>query len=202
MIATLVLLGAHWECMAAVLTLKKGKLTRARLANESMTTDKLQEMAILGFQNNPWLADIVDNVEHAFHLRETKLWFQWRTAQWLQIQNFKGVCVPSSMVWKHYRNLWGSGPHGLYVSNHMDAFDKKNGQRHWVGRFRRSWGCIYGKMPANVNLTAKDISKKVSKEKKQLSILRLYGRNSRTPALQNWVPKLGPRKHLCLVILC
>ena len=69
LIATLVLLGAHWECMAALLTLKKGKLKRARLAKESMTTDKLQEMAILGFQNNPWLADIVDNVEHAFHSR-------------------------------------------------------------------------------------------------------------------------------------
>ena len=65
----LVLLGAHWECMAAVLTLKTGRLKRARLAIESTTTDKLKEMAVQGFHKSPRLAHIVDNVEHAFHLQ-------------------------------------------------------------------------------------------------------------------------------------
>ena len=60
--------------MAAVLTLKTGGLKRARLAKESTTTDKLKEMAILGFNKNPWLADIVDNVEHAFHLQVKKIY--------------------------------------------------------------------------------------------------------------------------------
>ena len=164
-IAMLVLLGAQWECMAAVLTLKAGRLKRTRMAIESTTTDKLKEMAVQGFHKNPWLAQIVDNVEHAFHLQVKKLWLQWRTAQWLQVQNFKGVGVPSSMVWKHYRNMWGSGPHGLNVSNHLNAFDKKNGQRHWMGKFRRSWGFVYGKMPAKASMTAKEISKKVTNKK-------------------------------------
>ena len=164
-IAMLVLLGAHWDCIRAVVTVKTARLKVASGDGSKLTDADIQELAKDICERKPAFANTADNSEDAFQLKTCKVWRQWRTTQWLFLQNLKGIAMPPSLVMQHYRSLWGHGPHGPRVTKHMDEFKAKNYRRQWMARLRKLWGFKYSKLPASAPMTEEVKRQKAARDR-------------------------------------
>ena len=152
-LAMLVLLGAHWDCIRALVSVETNKLNVICVDGEALSTEEIQKLAKGYCDKNPAFAHTADNHEDAFQLQVSKLWRQWRTGRWLFLQYLKGISMPPSLVMEHYRSMWGHGPHGPRVTKHLDEFKTKAYKEQWTNRNRKLWGYQYSKMLAAAPMT-------------------------------------------------
>ena len=188
-LAMLVLLGAHWDCIRAMVSVKADKLKVTSVDGKALSTEEIQKLAKSYCDKNPAFPHTADNHEDAFQMQVSKLWRQWRTGQWLFLQNLKGISMPPSLVMEHYRSMWGHGPHGPRVTKHLDEFQSKAYKRQWMSRFRKLWGYQYSKMPASAPMTDEMKKQKACSDKPAAR----SAQSSSGVSLRIWGPTSGTK---------
>ena len=195
-VASLVLLGAPWDCIKAVIGIKLKTNPTTSMTIDRISVDLIKDWAKQAVKQEPLLLEWSTDVQSKCHLKVKRLWLEWETAMWVNAQNMKGIPVPSRLVKTHYMNLWGVGPHVVQTQNHLESLAlKSRSLKMWLHRFRRRWGFVYKAMPTKAPLTKKQMEKKVPMDGKETE-----ARFSRDPLFsiclqtQNWVHLLVPPK--------
>ena len=85
---------------------------------------------------------------------------EYRLALWLQTENCKGIAVPTGLLAQQYMNLFGMGPHGPYLSSHLNTFLQQKSTKHWLTRWRKTWGIKYAKCARAAPVATSEIEKK------------------------------------------
>jgi hypothetical protein len=161
-VAFLVFLGAPWECIKAVLMAKVCRWPVCNIKSTDITEDCIKIWATDAVKKEPGICDLATNPENQKTIRAKRWLLEWRTANWVNAQNMKGIPVPSALLRDHYKSLWGMGPHPLAITQHLDKLDsKKLSCTNWLRRFRNRWGYVYKGMPTKAPMTKDEITHKV-----------------------------------------
>jgi hypothetical protein len=108
-VAFLVFLGAPWDCTRAVLMAKICRWPICKIKSTDITEECIKAWATDAVKKEPGICNMAGNPESQRTIRANRWLLEWRTANWVNAQNIKGIPVPSSLLRDHYKSLWGWG---------------------------------------------------------------------------------------------
>jgi len=147
-IVLLVRMGAPWECIQEIAMMQSRK-NNSTLPITELSIEKLKAVAVSA--QKKWGGGCQGLAEESDNKRivDTKSeWFRWSTAQWLKLQNMKGLSMPSRVAVDRYIQQWGPGPHPATIAAHLEKFKAKHYRKRWLRSVRQDWGFSYSVLPA------------------------------------------------------
>ena len=162
-VAILMLLSTPWDIIRAIALTRRKEWQGVRF-KDGLTNTKIQSIAKAGLQLKPSLAHEPLNEESHCVLGAKKMMFECKLALWVRYQNAKGIIVPAELVVSTYFRLWGFGPHGINLTQHLGQLSKRKRRCKWLHTFRRRWDLSVGAFPRRPSLSPESTQKKARME--------------------------------------
>ena len=164
LLTILVLMRTPWDVMLAIATCAMSLKTKQK-HKVKWDTATIKKAAKEGMKLNPNLRfEELDNERQKVF--EARRWvIECNLCFWILSKNVKGVICPAQMVLTEYNRLWGMGPHGPRVSEHLNSLRKVRMKAHWLQALRKKWHLDLGRLPKRAPMTLQDIKDKVDKPK-------------------------------------
>ena len=160
MVAILVLMTEPWDMIKAIVKCTSGFWRNMRIAS-AWTIEKIQEVAKDGVKLKPSLLDGQLNNEDVEVFRARRWVAEFKLCLWLLHHNLKGITVPAELVVEEYKRMWGMGPHGARLTQHLWQLLNKPRQKKWCRAFRDKWPINIGCLPRRACLQPSEIEEKV-----------------------------------------
>lgn len=164
LIYLLVLMGAPWECIQSIAALENAKRSGNRARCEDLTIEVIKAIASRTHARMAAELRLERRINsNPKYVAAQARWLRWSTAQWLMMQNMKGLSIPSPLVIEDYISKWGPRPYSVDVSSHVDHFNNPNFRRKWLQSLRSDLNFMYGSLPIHGVMTEAEKRRKVER---------------------------------------